>query len=472
MPTENGIETTYLLEGGSFDTFRGSLGVAGRTDRSDFAVNVARLKSDGFSAAEEADGNTEKDGYETTRVSGTGTFYATDRLSIFGSAFRQSENGDFDAFGGPGGDSSSTFDTDSWGARAGFNLTGLDGRLQNQLALSYYDIDRATVDDSGQSRFQGNRLRAEYLGQYRRSDALLYQFGADYARERTDTSDPFSTPAGEQQNWIAGIFGQAIWQPTEPLTLTLALREDHHSAFGDYPTGRVSAAYALTSGTILRASAGTGFRAPSNYELFDPTNGNPNLEPETSVSADLGIQQGFAGGRGSVTATLFLLDITNLIEFSGAFPPPDYNCVGPCMYVQTNGTARSRGLELSASYAISPELTLSGAYTYTDARYANGDARLRIPRHDLAVALDGDVSERVSLGLGARYAGGLPDEPFVTSAGFASDYVVVNARIAYALTDQAQIYLRADNLLDTQYQTAEGFSTADRSFFLGLRGTF
>ncbi len=459
-PTENGLQTTYTLEGGSFDSFRGALSLAGRDDRGDFALSVAHLQTNGFSAAEEADGNTEADGYDTTRLSASGTLYATDLLSIFGSAFTQHESGDFDGTDpltfNPA-DADSTYDTTTWGARTGFALTSPGGALENRAAISWYDVARDTREDAGPSSFDGDRLRLEYLGTWTQSAGLSVQFGGDWTREDTTTTTPYGDSSGD--NEVAGIFAQAIWAPVDPLTLTFALRNDDHSEFGNYPTGRVSAAWEATPGTTLRGSVGTGFRAPSNYELFVPTYGNPDLEPETSVSADLGIEQSFGDGRGQAVATLFLLDIDNLIGFTTA-------------YEQIPGTAKSRGVELSGSWALTEALTLTGAYTYTDARDANGDRRLRVPMHDLAVGIDGQATERVTVGLGLEYAAGLPDEPFTQSSAWRSDYTLVNARVAYAVTEAAEIYLRAENLLDEQYQTVKGFSTADQSFYFGVRGTF
>ena len=48
----------------------------------------------------------------------------------------------------------------------------------------------------------------------------------------------------------------------------------------------------------------TGYRAPSNYELYDGFSGNAALTPETSRSADLGIEKRY-GETGFVRATAF-----------------------------------------------------------------------------------------------------------------------------------------------------------------------
>lgn len=453
----DGLSTRYRLEGGSFGTTRGSLTLAGRAERAEGAFTLARYATDGFSAAEEADGNDEDDGFETTRLSARGTVFATETVALFGSAFYQTEDGDFDAGPGPGGDAANTFEADSWGLRGGVDVLAFG--VENRFALSRYAIDRTQVSEFGPFVTDGTRTSAEYLGRYRVSDAVGLQFGTDYTRETSESN--FSD--GEAANEVIGLFAQSDWFPTEALTLNTAIRRDEHSEFGGFTTGRLTAAYALSAGTTVRASLGSGFRAPSNFELFDAFSGNPGLDPETSRSADIGVAQTFAGGRGLAGATLFWIEIEDLIEFD-----PD-----TFVFFQTGDSATSRGLEFSAAWSLSDRLTLTSAYTYTEAEDAAGIRRNRIPRHDLDVTLDAALTERLGLGVGVQYVADYVDTtgPADTRA-FDADFLLVNARLAYAVTDDAEIYLRAANLTDAQYQTARGFSTADRALYLGVAGRF
>lgn len=264
----------------------------------------------------------------------------------------------------------------------------------------------------------------------------------------------------KEDSAITGIFGQADWSPIYALTVNAALRLDEHSEFGSYTSGRLTGAYELPTQTVLRASLGSGFRPPSNYELFS-IYGNPDLDPETSLSADLGVEQAFAGGRGNVSATLFWLEIEDLIEYDFA----------TSAYAQSDGTSESKGVELAAAWEITEAVSLLGSYTYTDAEDADGEDRDRIPRHDFSVSLAGAVN-RISYGVEARFVADYTDGGTADTENFDEDFTVVNARVAYALTDQAEVYLRAENLFDAEYQTARGYGTSDQAFFAGIRGTF
>jgi vitamin B12 transporter len=218
---------------------------------------------------------------------------------------------------------------------------------------------------------------------------------------------------------------------------------------------------------VLRASAGTGFRAPSLDELFGPFGSNPELTPETSVSYDIGIEQALPEGRGSVSAALFRLEIDDLITYDFACTVTPFGCYDQV----TDGTAVSEGVELAARFALTDRLTLSAAYTYTDSQQPNAAGgttrRSRVPRNDFNVALDGQLTDAVDFGVSLRHV-----TDTVESGTPLDDFTLVDARIGYAITDQASVYLRAENLFDEQYQTARGYGTADRSFYFGLTGSF
>lgn len=468
-PTEAGLGGRLILEGGGEATFRGAGTISGLGERGEFALSLARFQTDGFSAADEEDGNLEDDDYRTTRLSGSGRLYVSDMVDLFASGFWQDEASDFDeTTAGVPVDAPSASETTSWGLRGGIEISTERG-VAHTLAASRYDVDRhldSRSPDFGDSTFDtdGDRTRVEYLGAYAPSDAVGLQWGADWSRETAHTvsRSAFGVSPFDGSSWIAGAFVQSNIALRENLVIDASARADEHSEYGFYPTGRVTAAWLPQPDLTVRASLGTGFRAPSIFELYDAFSGNPDLDPETSVSADIGVAKRFLDGRAQASATLFWLEIDDLIEFDDV----------TFRYFQDGATARSKGVELSAVWTFAEALALTGAYTYTDAE-ADGERRDRIPRHDLALAATGTVAQRVSYDVNASFIWDFYDESIdFDSRGFAKDYVVVNARLAYALTDAAEVYVRAENLFDEQYQTARGYGTQDRIFYAGVAASF
>ena len=243
------------------------------------------------------------------------------------------------------------------------------------------------------------------------------------------------------------------------LDLSAALRVDDHSEFGTEPTGRLALAWRARDGTIVRASLGTGFRAPSLNELFGPVyfgTPNPDLDPEESRSFELGVEQSFVNGI-TAEATFFYTEIDNLIQY----PVNGYE--------QVDGTSRSRGLELAVNAPIGDRIALFGNYTYTNTMDADGDPFLRVAENEVLLGLSALLSDRVSADVTLNFVGDRLDGfPQAT----VKDYTLINASVSYALTDQSSIYLRVENLTDEEYQTAAGFGTSDRAVFVGLRAAF
>lgn len=139
-------------------------------------------------------------------------------------------------------------------------------------------------------------------------------------------------------------------------------------------TGDGSAAYFFRrSGTKLRAHVGRGYRAPSLYERFGTfysslfgytALGDPRLNPERSVAIDAGIDQTAWNGRARLSATYFYTQLQEVIAFAPLVADPFGRFAG---YLNTAG-GLARGVEVSASMALTRSTNLTGAYTYTNAR--------------------------------------------------------------------------------------------------------
>ena len=135
------------------------------------------------------------------------------------------------------------------------------------------------------------------------------------------------------------------------------------------------------------------------------------------------------------------------------------------------GTTRTRGIELSGDYALSDATRLFANYTYTDA--ATGGERLtRTPRHDLVFGADTEFTNRLSGSFDVRFVGDVVPSAFAPADNKVGDYTVVGLGLSYDVTDTAQAYLRVENLLDEDYETAGGFNTPGRSAYVGIRADF
>ncbi|MCS0611179.1 TonB-dependent receptor [Massilia kyonggiensis] len=165
--------------------------------------------------------------------------------------------------------------------------------------------------------------------------------------------------------------------------LQAAVRHERYSDFGSTTTGKLAGAFKATDDLLLRASASTGFRAPSLQQVYfsstftdfvsgvpmdvvlAPNGGKvanaagiPKLHEEKSKSYTLGATWTPTKAI-SVTADLYHIQIDNRIVLSGRFDADNYPAlgailqnlgVGQAQFFVNSVDTRTRGLDLTASH--------------------------------------------------------------------------------------------------------------------------
>ncbi|MCR8825754.1 TonB-dependent receptor plug domain-containing protein [Pseudosulfitobacter koreensis] len=441
--TEMGTQLRYAFEAGSYDTYAATFGIATKSERGELAFTFSHIDTNGFSAAEEDAGNPEADGYRGTTLFLTGAYDATDTVTLgFALNYLDSET-DQDGFRVD--DLTAQEFSTRLGARVYAEIAG--DAIDHTVALNYSTTEREYPVGFNQN-FKGERTEATYKG-ITQVGAVELAFGAGYSQEEFAVD----TISGTYE--IASIFGEAQYAASEDVDVSFALRHDDHSTFGGFTTGRLAANWRVTTDTTLRAAIGTGFRAPSLYELFHPVYGNPTLEQEESRSAEIGVEHRLAMGA-EIKATAFYTEIDNLIQFSGG----GYN--------QVPGTSTSQGVELAGRVALAAGTDLFGSYTYTDAEDANGNQLIRVPEHDFVLGVEADLTDRLSGQLVLNHVAGRADD----GGSAMADYTVVNVSATYDFSDTTQGYMRLENLTNEEYQTSFGYGTSDRAVYFGVRASF
>ena len=91
-------------EAGSYNSFRGSAGLAGSHDNFNYMISLARTQSDGFSAAGKKYGNTERDGYKGNNITSRFGYHINKSAGINLIVRYTDGETDLDQFGGMFGD--------------------------------------------------------------------------------------------------------------------------------------------------------------------------------------------------------------------------------------------------------------------------------------------------------------------------------------------------------------------------------
>jgi vitamin B12 transporter len=269
----------------------------------------------------------------------------------------------------------------------------------------------------------------------------------------------------DQSMTTTGVYVQQHWDLGEKFSVVAGVRVDRHSRFGQANTWRAAASVPLgDSGLRLKGTVGTGFKAPTLYQLFSSF-GNPTLKPERSLGRDFGVEQSFARGAVVASATYFDTIVDEMIDFDS----------GVSAY---NNIARvaTRGVELEVTFALSDDAFVSVSHTTTRALDRNSHLPLiRRAPHKFAIRASLGFGEFVSFSAGLSSVGIRDDLDF---SGFPAtrihleSYLLLNLALAIKTGDDTEFHIRIENALDEEYQEVLGYGVPGASAYLGFKKTF
>lgn len=302
------------------------------------------------------------------------------------------------------------------------------------------------------------------------SDRMTATFGLDHYDEDGESVGfveffpGFVLPAGFSfDRRVTGGFGELHYQAESGVTLLASVRHDDSNSESGETTSKVGAMYDFNQGrTTIRANWGQGFSLPGFFALASPLVGNPDLRPETSESIDIGITQRFAENRLAASVMFFHTDFTDLIDFDSTI-----------FRMVNRDEVSTDGVELQLEFAINENLSLDMQATYLDQEIKNSDAEL-LQRPDWrgSFGVRWSPSEKWLIDGSWLSVGESFDSSIPTGDGVVGSYNRVDLVATYRPTDNLNILLSFDNLLDEDYQEAIGFPAPGLRSRLGLRLLF
>jgi vitamin B12 transporter len=417
-----------------------------------FTTDNERINSDFF--AWNASARASYDALERLRVSVLGTYLQSkagspnDRFTNDPNDFLKNENSlvALTLDGEP---------TEWWTAKLTFSHAherNFFSGLEPNPPFFFGDFTELTVSDRDQIDFQNI---------FSIGNAHKILVGYTFDRGHADDFNTFGT----LNRTVVNHAGHAQYEfsPMQRLTLTAGGRVDNYTTFGTRGTYRFGARFtAPKTETILRASVGTGFRAPTIRDFFPPF-GNPNLLPEESLGWDFGVEQPFCDGNLRVGITYFQNEFDDLIVF--AFPAP-----------VNIGRAETLGIETYAVWTPLTNLTLRGSYTWLHADdKTTGERLIRRPEHSGNVSANYKFLKKFAANANATFVGSRPDLNFSTFPATRvsnSGYVKVDLGLTCVLHKHFVVFGRVENLLDDRYEEVFGFPALGRVFWAGATARF
>ena len=476
-----GPTTAHLqLEGGSFRTGQMSADLRGGGNNFHYSLGVSGFTTDGISIAPKSEGNRETDGNENGTINVKFGFAPIDNLELDFNGRYVNDTTDSDTQPAVVGiiqtvDSNSKTRKIQRSGSARLVYSLYDGGWEHIIGVS---SNEEVADDTtnGETSFEadGEKVRYHYQTNifFDTPSVADGEHGLTFLAEHEEDAQFTSSAFGSNDRSITNLgyvaeYRADLW---DRLFLTIAGRYDDNDVFKNATTYRMTGAYLLDNlGARLHGSYGTGVKNPTLFELFGSAEnftGNPNLSPESSKGWDAGIEQRLFSDRLTLDATYFNNRITDLIQGSGITSS------------NLNGTSKIQGLELTLDGKLANQLRITGQYTYTNTKDANGTKLVRRAKHIASLNLNYRFfANRATLNLGIDYTGKQSDLQF--SNFFASNRIVTLDEFTllgvagdYKLTDNIELTGRIENLLDQEYQEVLGSDSPGIGAYVGVRAKF
>lgn len=334
----------------------------------------------------------------------------------------------------------------------------------------------------------GNHTLA--FGGYYKDESLL---------DRATNRNPLVPEFDELTRWSAAAFLEDTWSLTDRFNLTLGARYDHDELYQGNISPRIYGVYNFTDQFTVKGGVSTGYKQPDIRSVTDgfysvtggsgsPTTtgrgiikANPDLEPESTVTSELGFYWNNDYVNTSITGYLTQFkDRIEEIRECDSTGNADYNrndvstwkCSEngiPFAFISTReniGKAELRGVEVTFDAKLAEYTTLTANYTFTDTEIKSGQFKGQplngMPEHVFNVTVDHDLTDALNIwsrlhvrGETTPYLGRSSMSDPIPGYNFLD--VGFNYKFAPTLKGKFGVY----NVLDETAQNADGEQTLD-----------
>ena len=324
-----------------------------------------------------------------------------------------------------------------------------------QVGRSDDESDNTFNDHAGSKTHVGNfdthRYTASLQGDFSVAEGQVLSAGADWQRDRIDSNTAFAVDRRDNTGVYVeyqGRFGAQLLQAS--------LRNDDNEQFGQHATGSLGWGLEFGQGFKLTASYGTAFKAPTFNDLYYPFYSNPDLKPETSRSANIGISQHAQNWNWTLDA--YETRVDDLISYDAAIFLPN-----------NIDKARIRGVEFTVDTTLAG-WDLGAQLSHTDPRnrsgFNDGNWLPRRARDTGRIDLDRAFG---AFRVGATLNGSGPRYDDAANSMRLGGFATTDLRFEYAFDSDWTLQARATNVFDRHYETVAWYNQPGREFGLSLR---
>ena len=446
--------TIISTEVGSNVLKRTAISTRGVNNQLRYSLDLSYLETDGIDAMlEDREQTRDNDGYRNRSINANFGYTFDNGVDVgLGILEANSRNYYDNAYDGERGTDPYS---DSTIQNIGFNISApLTDWWQSKVSIgrSMDDIDDTNaVDGSHLSNFRTTKDQYSWQNDIEIFDGQLVTFGVDLYDDELIASTTYTDAQGTlvKERMNRAYFAQYQGK-FSIFDYVLGFREDDNEETGKQDTSNFVLGAQLGKSHRVTISWAEGFKAPTFNDLYWPITsgsaGNPDLLPEDSEIFELGARGDYSSWKWE--ASIYQNRIDNLIEWA-----PSGSEEYPYQWVPSNvSSAKIKGGEFSADTNIGGwDITTS--FSYTDPRNQKTDKMLqKRAKKKFTFDIDRSFSRWDA---GASFNATSKRYTNTTNTASLGGYGLLDFRLSYQLAEKVKMQLKANNVFDKHYRTAD-----------------
>ena len=282
-----------------------------------------------------------------------------------------------------------------------------------------------------------------------------------------DAFDGVTVPGFDYAFTVPGLFAQDEWAPSDWLTLSASARLDRHDEYGTFFNPRLSALLRAAGGWTARATAGTGYFAPTPWMDETEAVGLGRVVPPSGLEAErarsASVDLGRVIGPLELNLTWFGSTIDDAVQARPAAPSTGGD--GRLALFNAGGAVRTTGTELLARFE-GGGVHVSATHVWMRSTEPDPDGAGRrdvplTPEHTAGLVAAWEQEGRGRLGIELYYTGtqALDDDPYRRES---EDYLLFGFLVERRV-GPLRAFLNAENVFDTRQTRYESLVRPQRS---------
>ncbi|MDQ0639108.1 vitamin B12 transporter [Pedobacter sp. W3I1] len=444
-----------VASAGSFETYKGTIGLNGGVEGFSYNINYTHLKTDGISEAVAPVGSAaifDKDGFKTDGLNANFGIKLDKNFSV--NPFLRYFYGDYKIDEGAFSDGLPTNNSVLKQFSAGFNSeykfnTG-------KITLNYSHESNSNNVNSSYAGFESKFLNFGKLNvvdlfyNQKLGDKLDLLVGIDNRKMKlvTDTKSPTTN--------IFAAYGSLFLHDLSIFNLEVGGRYNKHDQYGENYTYSITPSINIIKEVKLFGTVSTAFKIPTLNMLFGQYGANLDLKPEKSQNYEAGVNLNLADEAFTLRIAGFKRDLTDAIVYTTGYI--------------NQASQKFKGFEVEPAVKFSV-FNINGYYAFVEGNTGTTNYLIRRPKHTFGINAGAQATSNLYISANFRYFGNRYDTYFTTKSidELLPSYKLLSAYAEYALAKKrVKIFFDAKNILNEKYSEIIGYNTPGFNFNTGV----